>query len=370
LLIVVLIMGIVLGMTGSLLGGFYNMFQASEDQSSARMRAQAVFNILSGPIRNAGIGIPSNDIYGYSVFTFNRKPTDGDVVKFGMDEWDKPIYIFPGHDVSEGNQLRVIYGVPTGLKYAGDEFATGELPYKEVEIIVPNPEQEDRPVNFTRRIGNKSVLTTTGESKIDPYEITTQSNTKNNGATSSLVAFPGTDMMPAMVTRIKASAEGAGFYDLDFYTKPLPYVPPNSDDFTFRINNANKIMRNHDIFLLRGAWAYVDNDSTFCFLNIYDHDTFNGVTTPPSASDPGFSGFMIEGIAGIRFTTEPDAANKWRSVRVDVLAEGDTMDENRDSASSAAIFSKWRDGYGYTTLKEGMFYEEFSKVFRPRNIQR
>ncbi|MDR1019237.1 MAG: prepilin-type N-terminal cleavage/methylation domain-containing protein [Synergistaceae bacterium] len=360
-LIVVLIMGIVLGVTGSLLGGFYSMFQASEDQSSARMRAQAVFNILSVPIQGAGIGIPSNDIG--SAFTFGA-------VSFGMRGWRTPLSIsrdVPG--ATEGNQLRVIYGVPAGLKYVGKEIKGGTQ-----TDIAPDNEDPPQRVSFTRQIGNKQFSSTTGASKIDPYDITWVGG--SNGATSALLAFPGTDMMSVMVTDgYPASQSGDAVREVEFETRRLYYEPPLLNNETdedrpgFRSRNANTIRTNHDIFLMRGGWAYVDvigRESTFCFLNIYDNDTFDGVTVPPSATDPAFSGFMIEGIAGIWFDTET-GADMWRFVRVEVLAEGDTMDEGRD-ASRAALEGKW--GPRGVTLRPGVFYEEFSRVFRPRNLQR
>jgi hypothetical protein len=228
-------------------------------------------------------------------------------------------------------------------------------------------------VSFTRQRGNKQFSPTTGTSKIDPYDITWVGG--SNGATSALLAFPGTDMMPARVTGgYPASQSGDAERDVEFDTQRLYYDPPllpsdSGEQPGFFSNNANRIRTNHDIVLLRGGWAYVDvagRESTFCFLNIYDNDTFDGVTVPPSAADPAFSGFMIEGIAGIWFDTET-GADMWRFVRVEVLAEGDTVDEGRD-ASRAALEGKW--GPRGVTLRPGVFYEEFSRVFRPRNLQR
>jgi hypothetical protein len=346
LLIVVLIMGIVLGMTGSLLGGFYSMFQASEDQSSARMRAQAVFNILGDPIQNAGIGMPFS---GLEVpFTFHN--IDSTKVSFGMKSWAAPIYISNDLTQTQGDQLRVIYGVPTGLKYVGGEVDAG-VQSRDSSAVVPATKKDSAEVGFARQIGNKQIPSTTTTSKIDPYDIT-QLGTGTSGATSSLVVFPGTHMMPAVVT-------GKSGNNLEIYTQPLHYEP--SPDYL----GANTIRSNHDIFMLRAGWAYV-KDGTFCFLNVYD-DTAGSLLSPPSAADANFSGFMVEGVAGIWFVTDTSDEYKWRFVNVEVLVEGDILDEGRDAAR-AKLEAKWAPRG--VTLTPGVFYEEFSMVFRPRNLQR
>jgi prepilin-type N-terminal cleavage/methylation domain-containing protein len=353
-LIVVLIMGIVLGMTGSLLGGFYNMFEASEDQSSARMRAQSVFNILAGPIQSAGIGIPSRDLS--ASFTFGA-------VSFGMKDWPAPLSIASGDNTLfnrlAGEQLRVIYGVPTGLKYTGGTIEAGVSPDTGISVF------SGFNVNSARQIGNKQVLYVNPGSppKIDPYGMMQWDLTTSlgNGATSMLLAFPGTNMMPARVD----TADGSPISTMKISVPSLNYVP--TDDYT----GANTIKTNHDIFLLRGAWAYVDDYNTFCFLNIYDN-TFSDVSgvpvSPPPASHPDFSGFMIDGIAGIWFETDTtDPQYQWRYVKVEVLAEGDTLDEKR-AASMAALKDTWEKRG--VTFKPGVYYEGFSRVFRTRNIQR
>jgi hypothetical protein len=361
-LIVVLIMGIVLGMTGSLLGGFYNMFEVSEDQSSARMRAQDVFNILSTPIQNAGIGVPvpSKDLnFLEPAFTF--KIDGGTPRTYGMSTWPAAISIAFGDkgkfDLSSGNQLRVIYGVPTGIKYIGGAIS----PDADVD-------PRDLKVSFVRQIGDKRVLSPVGPSvAIDPYYMTEIDASPANVLTSSLLAFPGTNMMPAAIYR----SPDASLYQMGVYTRKLNYSLYGSNDI--RTQNENTIRQNHDIFLLRGAWAYVDKDNTFCFLNVYDNsnmfrnDAPGGVPkeTPPNSTNSAFSGFMIDGIAGIWFETP--SADPWRYVQVDVLAEGDTLDEKR-AASVEKLKDKWKDRG--VTLKPGVYYEEFSRIFRTRNVQR
>ncbi|MDR1516191.1 MAG: hypothetical protein LBS45_10905, partial [Synergistaceae bacterium] len=181
-----------------------------------------------------------------------------------------------------------------------------------------------------------------------PYVIT-----NTTGATSALVVFPGTNMMPAVVT-------GNTGDTLEIYTQPLHYEP--SPDYL----GANTIRANHDVFLLRGGRAYIDDDNTFCFLNVYDKSV-GDLPKPPNAKDSNFSGFMIEGVAGIWFYTNPLPVNKWRYVSMDVLIEGDTIDESREAAR-AELEKKWQPRG--VTLEPGVFYEEFSRIFRPRNLQR
>jgi hypothetical protein len=160
-------------------------------------------------------------------------------------------------------------------------------------------------------------------------------------------------MMPAVVT-------GNTGDTLEIYTQPLHYEP--SPDYL----GANTIRANHDVFLLRGGRAYIDDDNTFCFLNVYDKSV-GDLPKPPNAKDSNFSGFMIEGVAGIWFYTNPLPVNKWRYVSMDVLIEGDTIDESREAAR-AELEKKWQPRG--VTLEPGVFYEEFSRIFRPRNLQR
>jgi hypothetical protein len=350
-------MGIVLGMTGSLLGGFYNMFEASEDQSSARMRAQDVFNILSTPIQNAGIGVPSADLEHAFTFTgVDSLPK----VEFGMLTWPAPLSIASGDnqpfDDLSGNQLRVVYGVPTGIKHIGAE-------------IPPEPSGPSKPhktsFSFERQIGDRQIIDAGDVVSLDPYYM---KEIDSNATTASLLGFPGADMMPVLIYS-KVTPFAGTTRELNIYNNPLSYVP--SPDYF----GANTIRSNLDVFMIRGAWVYVDSDDTFCFLNIHSpifrdagFPTPGGSpATPPPHTDPLFSGFMIEGIAGIWFETDADPDYSWRYLKVDVLTEGDALDEKRD-ASRAALEAKW-NARG-VSLKPGVYYEEFSKVIRTRNLQR
>jgi hypothetical protein len=360
-------MGVVLGMTGSLLGGFYRMFETSEDQSAARMRAQDVFNILMTPIQNAGIGVPSRDMSIPFTFKF-PSPYPSETVNFAMNNtsWGGPLGIAkPGETgkfrpnpslsgyedaAASGDQMRVIYGIPTGIKHVGGEIEAGEF----VSLPLVGTEREIEG-DFTNKIGAKNIPEAeVSGNKIDPYDMAYPDYDlirSENGVTSTLVAFPGANMMPAALSK---APSGSQIY---IVTQPLYYEV--SPDYT----GANIIRSYQDIFMLRAGWAYVNNN-TFCMLDIYNFDKFQNVSmAAPSASADIFSGFMIEGIAGIWFETD----SKQRYVTVEVLAEGDTLEESRGSAARAALESKWT--LRNVTLAPGVYYEEFSRTYRTRNIQ-
>jgi hypothetical protein len=375
-------MGVVLGMTGSLLGGFYNMFEMSEDQSAARMRAQDVFNILSTPIQNAGIGIPSRDLR--LPFRFYDNVYANNALEFGMNTWYGPLGIASGDtepfDHLTGNRLRVIYGVPTGIKHIGDSRNMGVDPktFDERKNISERSEIEVIG-DFTNQIGNKIIrgFDPGTINRIDPYDMI-HSNRGNasaktsNGNTAMLIVFPGVDMMPSII--ISEPTSSGGTRNFTAWSLPLYYQP--SPDYL----GANTIRPYHDLFMLRAAWVYVDDSNTFCFLNVYDNATFaddppaddpmydeaRGGTPsgpPPNAGDEKYSGFMVEGIAGLWFETDTER----RYVTVEVLTEGDALDENRGSAARAALESKWNPRG--VELKQGVYYEEFSRTYRTRNLQ-
>ncbi len=62
LLIVVVIMAILVGVAGSLLAGFYNMFDMTTDNTTARRRANDVFNVTYDKTKAGLLPIPLYDI--------------------------------------------------------------------------------------------------------------------------------------------------------------------------------------------------------------------------------------------------------------------------------------------------------------------
>jgi prepilin-type N-terminal cleavage/methylation domain-containing protein len=324
-LLVVLIMGIVLGMTASLLGGFYNMFETTEDQSVAKMRAQDVFNMLNVPIQNAGIGVPSSDLNLYFDITGGTAPE--------VAAWTAPLTIAKGtsgsFDAVEGDRMRVIYALPTGLKTV-----------------------QGTNVPAFSAIGARTDAAVDGN--IQFIDSLPSGITADSGNLSSFITFPGMDMHPFYVksknsaTEIVASSK-----------KPWNTVSPD-------LIGSNVVRAYHDLYAIRAAVAYVDADNNFCLIELGADPS---VSSPayPAASSSNFNGFRVEGIAGIYF--EQDTAGRYVTVRV--LAEGDVMNSQRDdNTEKRQALATWWNGKTGITFNPGVLYEELSMTYRTRNLQR
>lgn len=345
ILLVVLIMGIVLGMTGSLMGGFFNMFEMSEDQSSARMRADNVFSILSMPIQNAGIGVPSEDVGDYFLKTKFNVP---------VSNWETPIAIdnslassagtFPV-SVRSGDRMRIIYVVPTGVQTtaAVPDFSTAASGYAAKGSI------ENVPIVFSSQIPSRSsgksyYLTTSGDST-KPYM-------------SRYFTFPGMNMLPMHADSYNASTKTM------IASGMQPGFIPSPD-----MMGANVIRAYHEMHLLRAAVAYVDDSGHFVLMDAEDKDpsVLNAgvhIAFPP-ASDDRFSGMRVDGIKAINFSQDPE----WRFLTVTVLAEGDSASSN-NAAQQTRVIDAWADLTGETiALVPGVHYELLSMTYRTRNLQ-
>jgi prepilin-type N-terminal cleavage/methylation domain-containing protein len=352
MLIVVLIIGILVGVVGSLMGGFVTSFEMTDDQTIARRRAQDVFNILQTPILNAGLGIPANrfaDYFSTAKDNFGGAP---------IQNWTEgPIQVI-SHNTSQdrGNALRVVYSVFSGVKNVSD---TDILNFSSsaVDGIGKNPS----PTELTLS-GNVTIVPTimTGGPAWGGEGI--QLAGANTNTMHSYITFPGISMHPEIVT----GTNNATPPKLQVHGK-TPHAVSDDD-----VLPRNVIRAYHDMFFVRAALAYVDNDGTFCLYDINNYDPSNGVPPMklPTVSDVDTNNaapvYRVEGIKAVRF--EPvTSAGKVTGVNVYVLAEGDNSVTGRRSDTPAvlAVRSSWPG----ITWEDDMYYEDFEMRWRTRNIE-
>jgi hypothetical protein len=332
MLLVVLIMGIVLGMTGSLMGGFFNMFELNEDQSAAKLRANNVFNILSVPLQNAGIGLPSKDIGGYFMIISPDPP---------IVNWTKPIAIdnstvSPGtYNTLSGDRMRIVYALPTSVQ-AKDEnrdFSTaglGIIPEKEIEF------SQTLPIGAAYR----------------PYDLTV-----GGSAVSSFFTFPGMLMLP-----FHASDSVSGSDTKIKVIGRQPRFSPSPD-----LAGTNVIRANHEMYLLRAAVAYVDSAGYFVLMEADDKDPSVANTPYPAypAASTDFYGLRVDGVKAIHFAQDSEG----RYITVSVMVEGDSSSTPRP-AMKGALEAKWLELSGKAlSLTPNVHYEVVSMTYRTRNLQ-
>jgi prepilin-type N-terminal cleavage/methylation domain-containing protein len=360
ILVVVLIMGVLIGVAGSLMGGFVANFEMTDDQSLARRRAQDVFNILQTPILNAGLGIPPNH------FEYYFAPVS-DVGGAPIRTWDGPIQVIP-HDKTSaarfnaaenrGDALRVVYSVYSGVKNVNsDDIANFSGEPKQIATPAELPLSGPAPVG-----GDGIQFAVAGTESVRSY-----------------VTFPGIAMHPEMV-RNYAGGDTARLT----VSGRTPFTVGASGDVLPR----NAIRPYHDMLLVRAALAYVDDSGTFCLYDIND-DTFNpgpGVSLPTAASADiaGKLVYRVEGIKAVRFVPETNAGGQVTSVNVYVLVEGDNAVTGRTSTSPAVQVVRnrkfpagsplaggriWPDGQDGIKWDDDMYYEDFEMRWRTRNIE-
>jgi prepilin-type N-terminal cleavage/methylation domain-containing protein len=354
MLVVVLIMGVLVGVVGSLMGGFVTNFEMTDDQSIARRRAQDVFNILQTPILNAGLGIPSNN------FDYFFGPAG---VNAPIRTWGGPIEVIT-HNTTEnrGDALRIVYSVFSGVKNVNSEDI------KDFSSLSNVPPGNDvTPVVLFLSSGDLS------EGGGDGIQIA------SSGAypVRSYVTFPGIWMHPEVVTNYEGSSRR-----LTVAGKTPETV---SEDVIEQTLGRNVIRPYHDMFLVRAGLAYVDNNGTFCMYDINDGgDAFELGDSLPTASEADAGEklvYRVEGIKAVRFVEEVNAADgRVTGVNVYVLAEGDNAVTGRTTASPAVqavrnrVFPPgsphagewvWPD----VNWDDEMYYDDFEMRWRTRNIE-
>jgi prepilin-type N-terminal cleavage/methylation domain-containing protein len=324
ILIVILIMGVLVGVVGSLMSGFVSSFEATDDQSIARRRAQDVFNILQMPVLNAGMGLPGDHFDWYFVLNGHRAP---------VASWDTPLSV----SGTDGDILRVVYSVPTGVKNGTTPGMVDDFSAKPPGYVPDSSTFSRSGVTLTKSLpaGVEGVIAKTVSTPLDMR---------------AFVTFPGIHMHPLYVTNI----------DVPRTTITLagkkPYEVVDSEDVMPR----NVIYPYHDIFKVRAAVAYVDSNSTFCFADVGTND----ITGKPNVSTfTNAPAFRVEGIKAVKFERDSDG----RTLTVSVIAEGDTVDSSRgETAQLQNLKARWPH---ITTFEPDKYYEDFSITWRTRNVE-
>ena len=334
ILVVVLIIAILLGVTGTVFSGIITFAERADDQSIARRRADDVFNVLRVPMLNAGLGVPSASLDYY--FTMGH-PVGPSAPVAG---WAGPVEVVSNNTYPSGNAIRLIYSVRSGGRNGKNEikdFSTKDNPgnvmnwippYKTVELAAGGvPEVEGSGVWD----GNGVVLS--------PVDV------------RAFVTFPGVFKSPLYVAKYDSADAAAGRIHLAGKT---PHVVSEDGDVLWR----NVIHPNHEMYLVRAGVAYVDDKSRFCFTEVTTDDPSLSAL-PPGSNIIG--GFVIDGIAAINFT---QAADK-RIVKVTVLAEGDSVETEREGRIDLTpLQTRWPG----VPINGGKRYEEFSMSWRTRNL--
>ena len=328
MLVGVLIMGVLVGVVGSLMGGFVTNFEMTDDQSIARRRAQDVFNILQVPILNAGLGIPpvSFDYY------FAGAPIEG---------WNGPIPEVISNSNDRGDVLSVVYSVYSGFKNVSgdiDDFSgngPGDVENVLMSLRGANPIGEADGIQIA-------------DSTARPMR--------------SYITFPGISMHPEIVKNFTETEEN-GVITL---TLTLSGKKPHTEGSPLGMS-PNMIMSYHDMFLVRAGLAYVDDNGTFC---LYDINDIIGTKLPTASSADELATrklvYRVEGIKAVRFerVTSGDMVT---GVNVYVLAEGDnTITERTSGDALSELKKRWPDTI---ELDDGMYYEDFEMRWRTRNIE-
>ena len=331
IIIVILIVGIMVGVTGTLFSGMVTFFESADDQAIARRRAQDVFNIMKVPALNAGLGIPSDNLDWYFELDGSKAPVSG---------WGRPVEtVANGTFANAGNALRIIYAIDSGARNGNDEitdFSTklpaGSSAY--VRSYVGGPVKmslADAPVSEPS-IGGLGLIPGGGAGTALDVR--------------SFIAFPGLHKSPLYV---EAYDSGTREFSLSGKT---PYEASN--DVLWR----NVIHPNSEIHLVKAGVAYVDSESRFCFADVASSDY--RLDALPKGADV-WNGFVVEGIKAVRF--EQDA--KGRAITVTVVAEGDNFVAGRRSETNLnGLRSRWPG----VNFEDELYYEEFSMTWRTRNL--
>jgi prepilin-type N-terminal cleavage/methylation domain-containing protein len=331
-LLVVLIMGILVGVVGSLMWGFVSNFEITDDQAIARRRAQDVFNILQVPLLNAGLGLPSD--VSSDVTPTNNKHYFGPVsgvsgASAPISEWHGPVQVIANSFAGRGDVLRVVYSVYSGIKQVSDNdvdaFGEGGGGSATLNVTSPLP------------VGYDGITPAGGPAR----------------SVHSYITFPGMGMRPILVTEMDSdSVSVAG----------MPPRTPASGD----VVDKGIIRPYHDIYFVRAGVAYVDDNSTFCFADIASKDISAGALPRVSALEG--SAYKVEGIKAMRFDVEETADGAVTGVTVFVVAEGDSNITGRQSNAGAAS-QAFRSNYTGVTFDDEVYYEEFEMRWRTRNVE-
>jgi prepilin-type N-terminal cleavage/methylation domain-containing protein len=333
IIVVILIIGILIGVTGTLFSGMVAHFEGADDHTIARRRAQDVFNVMKVPVLNAGLGVPSDNLDWYFELGGAKAP---------VWDWNGPVSVVSNDsyaNVGAGNVLRVVYALESGARSGNDEvtdFST-KLPAGSSAYVR----------NYVGGGGSVKMKLAAGQAPV----IGGMGLLPGGGAGVSLdmrsfITFPGLHKNP-----VRAVAYDAGTRELSLEGK-TPYSA--SDDILWR----NVIHPNSDMRLVRAGVAYVDDESRFCLADLaMDDYPLNGLPRGRSL----VNGFVVEGIKAVNF----EVSSGRRTVTITVLAEGDNfVSGRRAGASMNGLKNRWP----LVNFEDERYYEDFSMTWRTRNL--
>jgi prepilin-type N-terminal cleavage/methylation domain-containing protein len=334
-LLVVLIMGILAGIVGSLMRGFVSGYEFADDQTVARRRAYDVFNILRTPVLSAGLGLPADNGAAGGSSPVNNGYYFGTVNGYAapISEWSGPVQLIENSFTGKRDALRLVYSVRSGVKQvsSGDVAAFSEA-----------------------RSGAKLASLRVTSPLPGGYDGITVAGGGPAHSVHSYITFPGNGMRPLLVT-----GTAAGGVSVAGMTPRVETVI--SEDIVER----GVIRPYHDIYFVRAGVAYVDDKSTFCFADVTDEDISAGAL--PRASELKGAAYRVEGVKAVRFDVEV-SGGAVRSVTAFVVAEGDSgVTGKRGSAGAAS--QEFRTRYAGVDFDPGVYYEEFEMRWRTRNVE-
>lgn len=100
ILIVILIGSMIMGSVVGLLYTFVYSYEQDLEYTTARQRGQMVFTLLSGPLRQSGLGIPNTSADFQACFS----------VEADVNSWGGPLNVISGD-----RAIQVAYAVPSGI---------------------------------------------------------------------------------------------------------------------------------------------------------------------------------------------------------------------------------------------------------------
>jgi hypothetical protein len=299
-----------------------------------------VFNILSIPIQSAGLGIPASpDVVDNNMGTYFEVGK----IKAPLSTWRSPLGVDTSLTWTQGNALRVVYSIPSGMKNGGSEITAfagvGTAPA--LSPLVVKLTAPDTATTFNNS-GLEQIISGAGD-------------------TRSFITFPGMGMCPVLVTDVKITPSPVEL--------TLSGMHPALDNSILMTDPNNVIHPYHDVYMVRAGVACVVSEGDNNIFYLYD---VNDVDPLLVSDRSALTGYRVEGIRAVSFDVDPADT---RSVRVWVLAEGDVADSAR---TGAGRFNDVRDRWvgsgrplGTTeVLNPEMYYEEFVMTWRVRNLQR
>lgn len=346
LLISLTIMLIMVGVAGSILSSVIQLHQTTDELSYAERRANDAFNIIGSAINGVGIGVPPKDL--------NRFLPDIPAFSSG---WDTPIAVDSSPlSVKYGDRLRVVWGMPTGLRYIGSSpvtaFADTHAEYAEGHETILLSGTNMSP--FTSANG--------------PMRINTGGQQDDKKDYRSYVTFPGVGNAPLFISNADTHPDGTVELTLNGRAPAA-----RSDDMLSRSISRGVIDSCSPLYALRATEFFVADDAVLYAVDL-PSDGVSPVNTA-TASYRDIPGFRLEGIKAVRFFVSPSN----RTFTACVLVEGDISDENRhvDSNSIDDVRSRiaivgddeielWKDVEFNTN---GVWYQDFSRTWRTRSVQ-